>query len=101
MILFLLKVTDSRKNGSKKSYVSKKIQLGFSSKIKVPSSARAGKNQLGLITNVCASIDRQDCRRKMYVRKKMELDSSFQLDSIDLFKERNLEIFRNDTILLR
>ena len=57
--------------------------------------------QLGLITNVCASIDRQDCRRKMYVREKMELDSSFQLDSIDLFKERNLEIFRNDTILLR
>ena len=42
MILFLLKVTDSRKNGSKKKAMyqkkKKKIQLGLSSKIKVPSS---------------------------------------------------------------
>ena len=42
-----------KKNGAKKAIHQKKIQLVFSSKIKVPqlSSARAGKFQLKLITS--------------------------------------------------
>ena len=54
MILFLLKITDfcPRKISLelKKLFVTKKIQLGFSAKIEVPSSAQLGSEtfQLGL-----------------------------------------------------
>ena len=54
MILFLLKITDFCPSKisleQKKLYFTKKIQLGFSSKIEVPSLARLGSEtfQLGL-----------------------------------------------------
>ena len=53
----MTKFWGEEKNGSKKALYIYKIQLAFSSKVKVPQlgSARAGKFQLELITNTIIS----------------------------------------------